>query len=535
MIRKKLLIGLCSALGVGVIASIIGIGYTINKPTMRYNSYTATPLSSSTSDLIQAYFSSAVDGSKFLYLASFTHTTPLTNALNITKEENPAIHNYLGKTGFLLIDDKYGLPIFNDNGIGLKNTNQPIWSTNVASVQFRVDLGSFITGIAIGEFLNEYQSYFLNDNKLTWGIYGGMPYSSVTSYMGGFQKGINWFNKNIVPKKNGYKEIEQVFINNELNGNFSNGFGINDGDDLINRFLDKGVDVIIPIAGTQIGRAARLVRQRNARTIVIGVDSACELDTTINIDLSTPINPNSTDPLLNKIIQFSSVKNLNIAANKITQLINDPKLFNPNDKSWSNIGGLGYCSLGNIDNDCVGISEDGKKYFISALKNVNSQIKTYDDAVNFLNLEFDKLDTDKTYIYGNKTLSYADILNSGYEMLPLPTNEDNKQSYEIKLESWYKKIYQNDSLAIENKSQNINSILNWVQQHEATILERSNFSLQGKLTKQSWENNNGVIKIVFQSSTSILFDKSFLESCYNGLVSYWKSQDVSIPLPPGQK
>ena len=167
MIRKKLLIGLCSALGVGVIASLIGIGYTINKPTMRYNSYTATPLSSSTSDLIQAYFSSAVDGSKFLYLASFTHTTPLTNALNITKEENPAIHNYLGKTGFLLIDDKYGLPIFNDNGIGLKNTNQPIWSTNVASVQFRVDLGSFITGIAIGEFLNEYQSYFLNDNKLT--------------------------------------------------------------------------------------------------------------------------------------------------------------------------------------------------------------------------------------------------------------------------------------------------------------------------------------------------------------------------------
>ncbi|MBR2652603.1 hypothetical protein IKD56_04680, partial [bacterium] len=84
-----------------------------------------------------------------------------------------------------------------------------------------------------------------------------MPYSSVTSYMGGFQKGINWFNKNIVPKKSGYKEIEQVFINNELNGNFSNGFGINDGDDLINRFLDKGVDVIIPIAGTQIGRAAR--------------------------------------------------------------------------------------------------------------------------------------------------------------------------------------------------------------------------------------------------------------------------------------
>ncbi|MBR2651514.1 hypothetical protein IKD48_01735, partial [bacterium] len=78
MIRKKLLIGLCSALGVGVIASLIGIGYTINKPTMRYNSYTAMPLSSSTSDLIQAYFSSAVDGSKFLYLASFTHTTPLT-------------------------------------------------------------------------------------------------------------------------------------------------------------------------------------------------------------------------------------------------------------------------------------------------------------------------------------------------------------------------------------------------------------------------------------------------------------------------
>lgn len=537
MIRKKLLIGIFSTLGVGVIASLVGVGYTVNKSAIKYNAYTSAPMSASTSDLIQAYFSSAVNGSKLLYLASFTHSLPLTNALNITKEENSAIYNYLGKTGFLLIDDKYGLPIFNDNGIGLKDTNQPIWSTNVASVQFRVDLGSFVTGIAIGEFLNENQGYFLNDNKLTWAIYGGMPYSSVTSYMGGFQKGINWFNQNIVPLKQGYKPIEQVFINYELNGNFSNGFGSNDGDGLINHFLDKKVDVIIPIAGTQVGSAARLVKQRNARTVVIGVDSPCELDTTININLPTPINSNSSDPLLNKVIQFSSIKNINVATNKITQLINNPDLVNNNDKSWSNIGGLGYCSLGNLDNDCVGVSTNGQKYFLSAIQIINSEVKSYNDAINFLSsrADFKKLDNDKTYLLGNNVISYADIYNNGYEMLPLPTNNDTKVSYETRLSKWYDTLYKNDKQAISNKSKNISDILNWVNKNQRTILERSNFSLKDKLTKKSWESNHGIIKIVFQSSTSILFDNSFLESCYNGLVSYWKSEGVNIPLPEGKK
>ena len=411
MIKKKFLIGLGSLLGTATIAGLIAAGYVTNDYSNSPYQYSSAPVSSSTSDLVQSYLSAAVGGSKLLYLASYTHTTPLTSGLNISKSNNEAIYKYLGKTGYVLIDDQFGLPSYGSDNLMDLTKDQPIWSTNVAAVQFRADLGSFITGVAVGEFLNEYQSYFLDDGKLTWSTYGALSYASVVSFMGGMQQGINWFNENIVPKKDGYKEVEQVVLGTNTSQNFAGSFDVSAGNSIINELLVKNVDVIFPVAGPQIAQAVRLIRQSNKKTIIVGVDSAVEEDNSINLKL--PVIPsNETIGYENKIVQFSSIKNIQSIVNKVTQIINDPTVVDSaTDKTeWEGIGGIGYSSLGTVGNSGVGVSDEGKPYFVRAMKIYNGEstdidltdIDTlYKEATSSIaNLsEFTALNNDENKVY----------------------------------------------------------------------------------------------------------------------------------------
>ena len=134
--------------------------------------------SASNDGLIQSYLAAAVNGTKLISAPGYTHTSPITQALSITKDQNFAIYKHMNDLGFLLLDDKYGSPIFKGNQID-NSVAQPIWTTNVASAQFRTDLGTFLVGIALGEFLNEYQYYFADDedHKLTFATYGGSNFS----------------------------------------------------------------------------------------------------------------------------------------------------------------------------------------------------------------------------------------------------------------------------------------------------------------------------------------------------------------------
>lgn len=541
MVRKRLLVGILSCTGIAALSTLIGIQYTVNSKSNRYQSYGSGPLSSSTTDLIQSYFSAAVNGSKLLYLASYSHTVPLTKALDISEANNKPIYEYLGKTGYILIDDQYGVPVFNDNG-ELSNVDQPIWSTNVASANFRVDLGSFVTGIAVGQFLNENMEYFApNPNdKLTWATYGGAPYSSVTSFMGGLQRGVEWFNKNVVPKNDKFKTVEQVFIGHESEQNFSFTFDPSGGNNIIAKFLDMNVNVLIPIAGPQTSQAVRLIKQQNKKTVLIGVDSPLEEDDTVNLPLSLPAGTNVGN---NKIIQFSSVKNLDVLTSKITQAINSPQTLraNANNFKWNDVGGFGYSSIGNFDNGGVGVSNIGRNFFVNAMQLYTSTTsphndiqEQYDWAIaqmsslqDFKNLD---LDENKSYIVGRHVYSYADIANNGYPMVPIAgTRQD--------IENWYDQFYSirssREKMA-RNKQVNLESLYAWIDARKATIDKRAEAmaEIPGTLTKSYWEKNHSLIKIIYQSPNNILFDHSFLESCYKGLRQYWETQGVYIPAPP---
>ncbi len=573
------------AVGGGVAA-----GYIVNSNStfQELRKYTALPSKADNDGIIQSYLSSAVNGSKLLSLPGFTHTTPLTQALSTTSNENSVIYKYMNNLGFLLLDDKYGFPIFNKSNQLDNSVSQPIWSTHVASAQFRTDLGSFIVGIALGEFLNEYQYYFTsNDNKLTYGTYGGDNFSSVTGYMGGLQRGIEWFNTYIVPyahleNGNPYKNVEQIFVGESYGQNFSGTFNSNETSKaLINNFLDKNVDALMPVAGDQTAQATSLIKQRNLRTIVIGVDSANELDTNSNLNLYTSgyesVNGSNKIGGTNNIIQFSSLKRLDQITPLIVNNINNGKVLPDGDET---IGGLGYHSLGTVENNSVGISEAGYQYFIRAMKmyvasfnvdpdtppesfssnqqNVVSpdyitqifKVPNDDANINIPNTdEYKQYYTDELYkkyvnvivkndtfialndsvnkeykiLNGSIKCLYTDLPNTGSQMMPLNIDE---------LDSWYDNTYKNSSsyssLSESDHSARLNSLRQWFQTNNQTVNVRKSFNLLNALDSDDWKDNNSIIKIALNSPTIALMDKSFNESAFNGLILYWKSKGINI-------
>lgn len=540
MINKKFWLSFSLITGTLATVTVIGAGYAINSMKNSYWHYGKAPISASVTDLIQAYFAAAVNGSKLLYLASFSHSKPITEALNIF--QNKPMYEYFSKTGYILIDDKFGFPQFNNGFNGLANTSQPIWSTNVASVQFRSDLGSFITGIAAAQLLNEHQDYFIDpnkkDDKLTWATYGGAPYSSVTSFMGGFQRGVNWFNENIAKPSNGkWKELYQYIPELDEN-NFAGGFAPNTNPALIDHFLqDNRIDLIFPIAGPQIKEITKIIKEHRYKTVIIGVDSPSEKDSNINIDL--PIKSDNPIGGNNRVIQFSSVKNIDVLTYKITRLINNDQGIDMNTPDWNNVGGIGYSSLGDVDNSGVGVSEAGQSYFIRAMqefaKITNTELDVSNSDIAYTNAtrllsqqpEFKQLNDVENKYYIKKDWKYDDISNSGAYMLPIYSSNEN-------IAKWYDYTYKDNELAISNKDKNLIDISSWIETNKKMIDFRKDtkIKLQNQFNKNDWEKNKGVIKIIFESQSSVLFDKSFLESCYLGLRDYWKTKGVSIPEPP---
>ena len=587
MIKKAYWLIPSIIIGVGAIAGGATAGYLVNSHSVfnELRTYTAIPTGTSNDALIQSYLAAAVNGTKLISAPGYTHTAPITQALSITKNQNPAIYEYMNDTGFLLLDDKYGSPIFNSNNeIDLK-VSQPLWSTNVASAQFRTDLGSFIVGIALGEFLNEYQYYFATDEdqKLTYATYGGDNFSSVTSYMGGLQKGINFFNKYIVPySKNAegqqYLPIEQIILDNQYQQNFCGGFGTTDGNVLINEFLNRKVDALMPVAGDQTNQAVRMIKQNGLRTIVIGVDSASELNTNANqtLAISGYKNVNGSNAIggTNNIIQFSSLKKLDQMTLQIVNNINNNIILPSSD---STIGGFGYHSLGNIDNNCVGSSSTGYQYFIRAIKlfmasyslnpdnptsdinfgtqapidvvvlnnifaipsnNPNINIPNTDEYNNYysndfynkyINVlkqtpEYKQLDLPQYKIFdlppGGITCSYADIPNTGSQMMPLNIEE---------LDQWFEQYVAGSDPSVNEKI--LNSLKQWFKNNEETINIRKEFNLENQLNKVDWESNNTVIKVALNAPNISLLDKSFNESAFDGLILYWKSKGITISKP----
>lgn len=463
MVKKRLIkwfaIGfICLA----ILAAIVGGYFGMSKENAFYKYY-RSPITADSDGFISAYLSAQYAGAKAIIAPGFTHKAPICELFNKK-------HNQVKDLGFLLLDEAMSA---SDKA-----------ATNTWSITFRSDLGSIRTGIALAQFLNDYANVFDTDGKdgdkdhLTFGMYGGLPFSSVTSFMGGMQIGIEWYNQNVVPSDKNLQAIK-IIEPKGLTNNFSGGFGPGDGDSIINTYLQENdLDAFMPVAGPQIWSAQRKIIELNKKTILIGVDSACENDPQ---NKSLPFKNQSNEIIGNgKYVQFSSEKKLNDAVYKALSIINNGnKLPDGEDATTSynqfvdanGNGGFGTNAVGNITNGCVNVSQDGDAFFQKALngKNDPSLDAKYSEQVNM------------KYVYAGQEYFYGNPNEGGLqqEFLNLIANEQK--------------------------------------------LDLSNF------IRKNNEKDEDKIKIILSSPTSVLFDGSFSESAYNGLYNFMKSLGINIP------
>ncbi len=480
--RLHIVLGLTGLVAAG---GLVTGGYFLFSNSNKYNGYYTNPIIDNPNGLVSAYNGARERGAEVILTPGFNHQAPIES----TFEQYPSEFK---NTGFLLYDSNV-----------TKNTKA---AYNTWSITFRTDLGSIKVGVAIAYFLNYYQDWFATDDdgKLTWATWGGLPYSSVTSYMGGLQKGIQWANENLKgktihnPDSNKdftYKEVQQIF--DPQGSEFTKGFGESNGMNLQMSLVNARPDVLIPVAGPQIWSAQNLIKNlKDSKTILIGVDSACE-DDPRNLDY---ISDYHGKPIGNgKRVQFSSLKRLDYAGEKALSIINNgnkiPETTNPDE--YNNFTtptgetGFGTCAVGDIKNNCVGISEAGLPYF--------------DDAFKLSGLTQDPALDPK----------YSEVANMQYVGDPKsddPKTPDNESIYNYGAAPFG--LAKECTLNVSDTSK---------------ILNKNGF------IKKDDQADANKIKVILSQSNAILMDASFSQSCYVGLYTWYKSMGIEIPKPIGGK
>lgn len=471
MVNKKKAKKICIISSAILIPGIVVGSYFGMASKNLYYKYFRSPITDDTQGLISSYLSAVSLGAKAIIAAGFDHYAPIEAAFK-------DYSNTLNDTAFLLLDSATDM-----NSRASYNT----WSVN-----FRSDLGSFRTGVATSLFLNENKDVFKSSNAgsdLTIGMYGGMPYSSVTSFMGGMQSGVKWFNENLVGMEYNGEILEEVKIINPMGkDNFAGGFGASQGDSIIQKYLSQpDIDAFMPVAGPQVWSAQRKIIELNKKTIIIGVDAAIE-DSSLNKSLSFTNNGKQVGN--GKYIQFSSVKRLDLAVEKALNLINNGNMLPSNaiesdydqfvdETGW---GGIGTVAIGNIQNGCVGVSGIGNDYYIDAINLAGFQIDTSNDPSL------------------SKSLSVPSDMNY-YPFFPKTNDPINFGDGDFGLaQKWRSNV--------DNKEE---------------VLDIKGFVKEGQ------QEDSNYIKIVGSGSATVLFDSSFNESAYIGLYEWYKKLGIKLP------
>ncbi len=499
-LAKKIGIGLAV---IAIPAVAVG-GYFAVSNSDKYRNYYATPTNDSPRGYIDAYKKAIYNGAEVIAAPGFTHKDPILNAFSDSD-------NFFDKTGFMLFDDTT-IP-FGDAPLNKKAT------LNTWSVTFRSDLGSIQTGVALGMFLNENKDVFMDDGHLTFGLFGGLPFASVTSFMGGIQKGVQWFNDNVVPKDPSYVKVEERSLrtNNlttpvkeptkqqlEANSYFSGNFSPSGGDVIIQEFIDRKTDVIIPVAGPQVWSAQKLIIKNRAKAVVLGVDSAVEDDPQAqNLNFTN----NGKQIGNGKYVQFSSMKNLAVAADTALKIINNgnvapadattnPKKYKEFVDPSTNIGGFGTIAVGNIENGCAGVSPAGKPYLERALTKSGKPDPVEDPKYN---QEPDMAweSPDFQFVKGKY--------------------EDNETIMAANYNNYFKDLGKEFQNVVANPKYGFTP--------EEKPLNKKEF------IKEGVQSDADKVKVILSGSTSILLDGSFSQSCYKGIVEYFASMNITLPYP----
>jgi WD40 repeat protein len=135
--------------------------------------------------------------------------------------------------------------------------DQPL--ENVRMQIFATDQAAFLAGYAAASVTKT--------GKV--GVFGGIDFPPVTDFMDGFALGVRYYNQ-----KNG-TNIEVLGWNpNKHEGLFIGGFCCAaEGRQTAQQLLDQGADIILPVAGTNVGPGAAYAVQAHGNAYIIGVDT----------------------------------------------------------------------------------------------------------------------------------------------------------------------------------------------------------------------------------------------------------------------
>ncbi|MGL4948445.1 MAG: hypothetical protein ACRC42_03615 [Mycoplasma sp.] len=457
-------------------AVVVGGFYTIGAAD-KYRGLYANPTNDSSSGFLDAYRGAVQQGAEIVMTPGFNHQVPVELAINSNEQ-------FYKNTGFLLLDSELD-----------GKAHNTLAAANTWSINYRADLGSIQTGVAVAYFLNVYQDHFKEDENgkydgLSFATWGGLPFPTVTSFMGGLQSGVTWANENLpsafkTSTGKDWIEVEQVRMKGS---EFTNGFGPSDGMGTQQGIVDLKPDALMPVAGPQTWTAQKLI-QPNSKTVLIGADSAMENDAQNTVYKYKTADGKSIGNGMR--VQFSSLKNLTRSIDTVLNIINNGNIIpevSPEDPdrykgfsetgSAGEIGGFGTIAIGDAANGCVGISEAGNEFFKEALEMAKKTDPSLDSKYN----------EKENMIYRNEDGSEQ----QSYDSLNSPFKKMNDE-----------KIYKN--------------------------LNKKN------MIEQNRQSDRNKFKIILSSVTSILMDASFSQSTYTGLYTYLKSMGIDIPTPAGGK
>lgn len=310
---------------------------------------------------IQAYINAKNDGSNIVVATGFNQNTALQEISNPT---NPN-HGELAQTGF----------VFVDGAIDTTNGSDP---TNIASVSFRADEGSFLAGIATAVYLNLNQNYFtpIKDeagNPVSIGVssFVGLALPSTISYLNGWRLGLLYWNQYLVKHLNLSTDDDKVlpisWVTSDGKNDAANGLDINsyvsgsfnanepNATTLTSQMISNKASFIFPIAGPQTQLVVNQISQMSAHTAVLGVDTAQENVKNLQVPLKDA--PPATSTFINNSIPFSSLKKLDYATENILNAIHTGAVSN-------GYNGFGWNNIADLSNGGVGISDQGLSFLI---------------------------------------------------------------------------------------------------------------------------------------------------------------------------
>ncbi len=331
------------------------------------NNYSGKPANDQPAGFVSTY-SAAVDaGKKVLVLPGYLHSTPLSQF----KTSRQDTYN---KAGYILIDSN------------MENDKR------IASVMFRADQSAFLAGLSACTYLSLNQKnfeHYIKKGPLSVGTFGGTSIPTVTIFMGGFERGVQFFNNYVLPLMNySDEDFEQHKVNvinlGKEDSYFSGTFTIGDGRSVVQNLLARGADAIMPVAGPQTIDTVQEIKNQKSDCIVVGVDTDQE-----NSDMNeTSVYDDGSDSKYHdKIIKFSAEKNIAYMTSAILKLAEKKEETYSTDGKVK-IGSFGYLTVGDLNNNGCKVSSGGEQYIVDMVKTIfkisPSQQMTYAEALSKL-------------------------------------------------------------------------------------------------------------------------------------------------------